>query len=313
MIQVRTVNPAFDFWRLPDLLNQVEPEPVTMDALFRWHFRESPGRIQRRVVAEDERGVLVGYGLLNWEDYLPPGEFYLWVMSHPERRGAGIGRALYADLMAHAERHPITALTSETNDNDPDSLVWAARRGFAVTRHLFASSLMVNTFDESPFAGVVERAESAGIRFATMADFPNTEPYQRRLYELNRETGLEIPNNDMVFPSFEAFKGNVFDSHWYQPEGQWMAVRGEEWVGMSAIRYIPENYSMYNNMTGVRRAYRGQGIALALKLLTIRYARHLGATVIRTHNDSANAPMLAINRKLGYVPEPGTYKLKRNL
>ena len=68
---------------------------------------------------------------------------------------------------------------------------------------------------------------------------------------------------------------------------------------------------LINTMTGVRRAYRGRGIALVLKLLAIRYARSLGALFVRTHNDSGNAPMLAINRKLGYQPEPGIYGLKK--
>ena len=30
---------------------------------------------------------------------------------------------------------------------------------------------------------------------------------------------------------------------------------------------------------------------------------------IRTNNDSNNAPMLAVNRKLGYKSEPGLYRL----
>jgi GNAT superfamily N-acetyltransferase len=58
-------------------------------------------------------------------------------------------------------------------------------------------------------------------------------------------------------------------------------------------------------ITGVDRPYRGRGLALALKLRTIRLARRYGAAYIRTHNDSENAPMLALNRKLGYQPEPG--------
>ena len=50
-------------------------------------------------------------------------------------------------------------------------------------------------------------------------------------------------------------------------------------------------------------------LAQALKLQTILLAKKEGMRFIRTHNDSNNAPMLAINRKLGYKPEPGFYKL----
>jgi len=58
-------------------------------------------------------------------------------------------------------------------------------------------------------------------------------------------------------------------------------------------------------------AWRGRGIALALKLLAIACARRYGVTYISTNNDSENAPMLAINRTLGYQPEPGYYRMLR--
>jgi GNAT superfamily N-acetyltransferase len=70
---------------------------------------------------------------------------------------------------------------------------------------------------------------------------------------------------------------------------------------------------MLNAFTGVERAYRGRKVGLALKLLAIRYARACGASSMLTSNDSRNAPMLAINNKLGYKREPGIYNLERKL
>ena len=58
-------------------------------------------------------------------------------------------------------------------------------------------------------------------------------------------------------------------------------------------------------------AYRGRGLALALKLLAIDFCRRSGARTLHTHNDSENAPMLAVNRRLGYVPAPGWCTLRR--
>ena len=45
----------------------------------------------------------------------------------------------------------------------------------------------------------------------------------------------------------------------------------------------------------------------------IRGARHQGAAYIRANEGSQNAPMLAINRKFGYHPQPGFYRLKATL
>ena len=66
---------------------------------------------------------------------------------------------------------------------------------------------------------------------------------------------------------------------------------------------------MYNMMTGVMPHHRGQKLAQVLKLQSIQFAKAFGADYILTHNDSENDPMLAINRKLGYVPQPGVYRL----
>jgi hypothetical protein len=54
-------------------------------------------------------------------------------------------------------------------------------------------------------------------------------------------------------------------------------------------------------------------VAQALKLHAIRCARRYGAVYIRPHNDSENAPILAINRKLGYQPQPGLYQYLHEL
>lgn len=55
-------------------------------------------------------------------------------------------------------------------------------------------------------------------------------------------------------------------------------------------------------MTGVRRDRRGRGLAYAVKLDSLRQARELGLDTMLTANDLENAPMLAVNRKLGFEP-----------
>lgn len=61
-------------------------------------------------------------------------------------------------------------------------------------------------------------------------------------------------------------------------------------------------------VTGVDHMHRRYRVAQALKLHAIRCARRYGAVYIRTHNDGENAPILAINRKLGYQPQPELYQ-----
>jgi GNAT superfamily N-acetyltransferase len=309
MITIRQAEPEADFPRIAELLSGYEPEPITVEQLWEWERRVSAERIRRRLVAATSDGAIVGYGYIDHEAWMRPGRFELWALVDPARRRAGIGAALYDHARQLAVAHGATSFGSETRDDDPAGLGFAERRGYRIDGHTFESTLDLTAFDYQGFAGAVEAAEATGIRFFTMADLGNTDEAKRKLYELNRRTGLDNPGAGGTFPPFEEFQQFVFGASWYRADGQILAADGERWVGIAAVAYYPERNSAYNAFTGVERDYRGRGLAQALKLLAVRFAQRLGAAHIRTNNDSQNTPMLAINRKLGYRPEPGRYRL----
>jgi RimJ/RimL family protein N-acetyltransferase len=85
-----------------------------------------------------------------------------------------------------------------------------------------------------------------------------------------------------------------------------------EWVAMSAISRF-ENHA-YNLHTGVDRRYRGRGLAQAVKVTALRYAREvLQVKTVQTHHNTMNLPMIAIDRKFGYAQLPGTFVMKKTL
>jgi RimJ/RimL family protein N-acetyltransferase len=57
-----------------------------------------------------------------------------------------------------------------------------------------------------------------------------------------------------------------------------------------------------NAGTGVLRAHRGRGFGLLMKQHSLAWAAAAGITRVVTQNDETNAPMLAINERLGYRP-----------
>ena len=66
-----------------------------------------------------------------------------------------------------------------------------------------------------------------------------------------------------------------------------------------------KNGPAITSMTGVAPEHRGRGLALALKLLSFRFLKAHGYAETRTHNDTANPPILRLNEKLGYRRLPG--------
>ena len=311
---LQPLNPEIHARAVVDLLNTHLLGPVTLET---WqHDREQElarGDLLREVVAVDGSGRLVGYARVKREyGTWDPGRLNFWVLVASDVRNRGLGTRLYEDGMAFVLGRGAEKLDTSVLDDDAPSLAFAERRGFQLDLHTYGSRLDVQAFDESAFAGVIEAAEATGVRFFSMSDLGNTPEAQWKLYELNKYVDAEIPG-ERVFPSFEEFSQSVFQSEWYVPEGQIIAADGDRWIGMCAVGYFPQTESIHVMMLGVDSAYRGRKIGLALKLLSHRVAKALGVKHLKTGNAAQNAPILAMNRKLGYQKMRGTYQMQKQL
>ena len=307
-VTFRTALIDTDAESIAHLISAFETEPVSAQTISTWFAHQPPGRITHRMVAVLD-GQVVGYGMAAHETWKPPGEFYLWVTVEKAWQCKGIGSQLMDLLLDACTAHGLNALTSEVLEADPASLAFAQRRGFAVDHHLYESVLDLTRFDESPYLSLRSNLEQAGCRFFTLAEADEPDAL-KRLYALNRATSLDIPGASVEFESYEEYAEWVLHADWFNPAGQLFVAEGDQWVGMSTVQLLSNGIGAYNLMTGVLPAWRGRGIATALKIEAIRYAKMNGRSYIRTHNDSLNAPMLSVNRKLGYVPQPGKFLLR---
>lgn len=310
MFHLRPARPSSDEAGIASVVNTFELNPVSEETVHEWLTHTAPDRISYRKVAVTGEDAVVGYAVSVHETWDPAGQFYAWAGVAPSWRGRGIGSALYSDMRRFLEHHSATTITSEVRDDCPVSQAFARRRGYENDRHLFQSSLDLDRFDESPYLRILEGFAASGLRIHALSDFGDTPDVRRKLYEVNAITDEDVPGWTAPGLSFEEFNEWVYEAGWYRPDGQLLAADGDRWVGICAVRLYPESQQAFNVHTGVTRAYRRRHIALALKLAAIRYARNHSVRSLSTHNDSTNGPMLALNRKLGYVPAPGRYTLR---
>jgi GNAT superfamily N-acetyltransferase len=76
-------------------------------------------------------------------------------------------------------------------------------------------------------------------------------------------------------------------------------------AGYASLQLVPGRADVaWHDMTSVRRDWRGRGLATTLKVATIAWAIEHGLATLETGNDEANAPMRAVNARLGYEPLP---------
>jgi GNAT superfamily N-acetyltransferase len=319
---MRPAEPERDFAQLAVFFTILEDWPSTEQGLNEFYERERERTLH--TVAEDEAGKLLGFYWAERDKVVLERAFcYLYV--RPERRGQGVGRALYdAMLEATTSRLQASVLRISVWDNCPEGRAFADRRGFVEKRHQIAMALDMSVFDDAPYDATLVRLKGEGFRFTSMAELGNTEEAQRKLYALNDAAARDTPGTDgePSWSSFEDFQKSVCQSDWYKPDGQMVVIdtANDVWVAMSAITRIQDatrtegaDYA-YNLFTGVDRAYRGRKLAQAVKVLALRYARDvLSVDTVRTHHNTKNAPMIAIDRKLGYVQQPGTYLMEKVL
>jgi mycothiol synthase len=258
-----------------------------------------------RVVAERD-GLVVGFASYGNVSFMfHPQKFWLDIEVHPEYHGQGIEAALYDHLMADAAPREPILFWSNSREDWAERMAFLAERGFAEKMRYYESRLDLTSFDASRFAGASERAAEQGITIKTLRELEADPDRDRKLFEFHSTVVRDVPSpgetNDITY---EAWHKRTFENPSLLPDGFFMALDGERYVGISNLWEAKGRAHINTGLTGVLREYRRRGIALALKLRAIEYARQVGATHIRTGNEENNRAMLSINEALGFAKQP---------
>jgi GNAT superfamily N-acetyltransferase len=315
-VNLRPVVPELDFGQIAALISSLETEVTTENGL-KEYYQEQKAQSLRMMVAEDAQGGLLGF---YWAigSIIEAGRVYFYLIVKPDQRGQGVGSRLYQDLTQVAEESQAKKLRVNIRDDCPENRLFAEKRGFTERLHQIAMALDLEAFDEKPYEEVIARLKGEEFRFTSMEALGNTEEAQRKLYNLNETTSMTEPGRDgeRSWDSFEDFQKRVCQADWYRPDGQIVAIDTATgtWAAMSAITRFEGNDYAYNLFTGVDMRYRGRKLGQGVKALALRYARDvLKVNLVRTHHNTMNLPMIAIDRKFGYVQMPGTFLMEKHL
>ncbi len=246
------------------------------------------------VVDGADAGAAVGIG--GWHE--PAGVARCELHVAKGFRGAGLGSALLDRLGSWASGLGYGELLGEVREEDEDSIAWTERRGY---REVERNSKLVLELAglEAP---TIE--PPAGIEIVTWADRPDLA---RAMYTVACEAYADVPGaEDEIMPGFEHWLSVDMQGHSDRPEATWIALADGEVVGYAKLAISSARPGVIiHDMTGVLRAWRGRGIASALKRAEIAWAVETGATHLETSNEERNAPIRHLNQRYGYRLQPG--------
>ena len=266
------------------------PDTILTAEGMRHSLENVPERAELLLLAWDEGSEIVGWGTAGREWWAAePNRGTLVVAVDPNRRGEGIGSALAAAGDEHLTAIGVTTARSGSLD-EPGARALATRLGFTMLGAAATSALDPRTVAPDPIPD--------DVRIVPFADLDDP----RALYELDVEVSNDIPNEEFDGVSFEEWRGEFWRSPLIDQDASLVAFVGDELAALTMIRIDEPSGRAQNNVTGTRRAFRGRGLARLLKTHSLHLAGQRGATIAITDNDETNAPMLAVNTRLGYRP-----------
>jgi mycothiol synthase len=220
----------------------------------------------------------------------------LTVLARHRRRGAG--SALYGAVCAWAAERGLHELEVAVLDNDPGSLAFAQRRGFAEERR--EVGVVLHLADIAP----LDIKPPHGVDIVTWAERPELA---RGMYEVALEAEPDIPGSeDDIVEPFDDWLAHDMQGSGDRPEATFVALAGTEVVGYAKFSLTAAQPTIaHHDLSAVKRAWRGRGVARALKAAQINWALANGYTELHTRNEQRNEPIRRLNASLGYRPGIG--------
>lgn len=269
---------------------------------------EADKYFKARIVAEDA-GAIVGWGQINHSPWaFVPDKYRLDVTVLPQHRRRGHGSAIHDHLLDLVRERRGRVVQATAKESHADGVAFLARREYQERKRDWESRLFVRSFDFARFAGADERVAKQGIRITTLAAERATDrDALRKAYELDTDCSRDVPSVDPhTDRPYDEWVKHAIEAPNALPDAWFIAVdRDGRYLGLSDLYLsIDDPTFLWQGITGVRREARGKGIAMALKLRTVRYALDKGVEHIKTWNDVNNKPMLAINVAMGFERQP---------
>jgi GNAT superfamily N-acetyltransferase len=289
MTIIREIDVERDASDQVELIREINPLAVITVPSWLHRMTSTPERADARAWVAEANGRSVGR-VECFRNFFTEGSRngVLSVAVRSSHRRMGIGTTLYELGLAHARTLELGALLSSFHENDA-GIAFATKHGFRLVRAEAEAAIDPRAVHEPAPADVDLRPVSS------------VDPHL--VYAVDLEATLDMPQTETIdHIPYDEWVDHVLRHPGFTTEGSFVAMVDDVAAAVSMLLVDLDSGRAVSMFTGTLRAYRGRGLALAVKLASIHWATEHGITVLATTNDETNTAMLAINRRLGYVP-----------
>ena len=284
------------------------PPPTLAETTIEW-TRAHPGSVLLSLLARLD-GRLAGYAWLNLPVADNTANALVDIVTHPDLRRRGVGRALTAATMQTLRAHGRTVAIGSVRSDGP-GVPFAAAVGAREQLSRLRNVLYLDTLDTGALDGLLAEATTRAAG-----------------YELVRITGpVPADHLDAVAAMYEVMNDAPLESAALEDEkwtpdrvaglDDWLAARGDQVytvlatcgdtgqpAGMTRIAVRATGDLAVQLDTAVAAAHRGHRVGILMKASMLRWLMAAEPQVrrITTFNAVSNAHMIAVNDALGFVP-----------
>lgn len=289
--------------------------PQTLESRLEADAKRDPKIAFERHVAELD-GKTVAYATANHHTWMfHPHKFVVYIQVHPQFQSRGIGDQLYRHLLEKIAPHNPIKLLSTVQEDQPAALHFAHKHGFVETLRSWNSTLDIPSFDLALYANAIEHIEAQGYQIKSMSELGDDPEERQKMWITEGLLIRHVPQSEPeAWPTLERYTKMVFQNSAYLPEATCFAIAPDGgWVGMHELWSGKPKPELSIGMTGVLPEHRRKGLALALKLTGIQYAKAHGIQTIHTNNESNNQSILRLNERFGFVRQPARIDLAKEV